>query len=258
MPLRALALALLTLGLAVPATASAATPSDLEWTGEITSSSGNQHSVRLTVTNLGPGPALTDGIWGSIYLEGLEVASQPTGCERQDANGANQYPHLFCPVGKALAVGQTRTLDFVVRALSGTTKIDLGSRVEWSNDDFADPNYENNSDTLFIGAGCKVTAKSPQKATKRGLRLTIKAPAAKGCVAAMKSAVLKIGSKKYVFIAKRPQRTLDPGERWTLNLPFGAAVLSAIRKAHNANRRVSAWADFDIDGVARRGKAIFK
>jgi hypothetical protein len=104
-------------------------------------------------------------------------------------------------------------------------------------------------------AGCRLNVKNPQRATASGLLLTVVAPAGRGCTAKLKGWTLNIGTQKYRFFRKPPQRKIAAGKSWKPALPYGAPALRAIRKALQRRTSVSTTVEFDIDGTTRTGTA---
>lgn len=249
------AVALVVLSLAVPSFAAAA--SDLEVTGAILERNGAERLVRFTFTNLGPDPAdardyddtgLHTYFAFSYQAFDTQLLSESRSCYLRD-DGSGQR---LCEVGDYVPAGASHILDLRLRVTGQYPNVAVGlDSLNW--DPTNDPNDQNEGTVLFLNetAGCDVTAKSPQAATSRGIRVTVRAPADRGCVAALSSATVKLGGSKYVFVKSRPTRTLAAGQTWNIRLPFGKTFLGAIRRALQKRKVVNAKAGFNIDGATR-------
>lgn len=275
-------LGVLALGLAAASPAWAAGTADLSVEANVIKSQGAERTVRVTATNSGPDEAYTgdsfdEGFDPSIYLEfimrGATLLGTSIPCS--DNPGSITEPPMVdrrCRIGKALPAGASRSVDVRVRVTKAGLKPGGGYfsgavSMDSSDDDTAgnrsastDPDFADRAESFDWASppGCVVKVKNPQRATASGLQVRVVAPAGGGCTAKLKSAKLTIGKKKYVFIRKRPQRKIAAGKTWKLALPYGAGTLSTIRKAIQKGTKVSATAEFDIDGTTRRGKARLK
>jgi hypothetical protein len=248
--------------LGFPALAAAGT-SDLVMKGSLVESNGGDRTVRFTLTNRGPDAAdvrptvdWSGGFFGMQYsLDGAQVQAESMTCRQPGTDPGVRS----CRVGDYLPVGATYTLDTTVRVTGPNPSLWFGTVSQYRQGVFTDPDLSNNGGSLALTAasGCKVEGRSPQK-PGTALAVKVVAPAGAGCVAKLKSATLQIGKKTFVFVRRRPQRTLAAGESWSVRLPYGAPVLDVLRKALKRGDKVTATAEFDIDGALRVRKVRIK
>lgn len=260
--LTALVTATAMLASAGSAFAQEAAPSDIEVKGAVVGSTGDRRTIRLTVTNFGPGPAdlrcgefcdtsPAKGIEGSLqHGDGspntrVEVISTPpTGC--REAEGI--FTITYCTVGDYLAAGESRTLDFVVRVLPGTTRVAFGSGFgPRPEEQFNDPTTGNESGYIDVGAtaGCRLTAKTPQKVAN-ALRVQVRGGST-GCNAKVKTVKYKVGNKVFLNIRKKPQKAVAAGETWKLEFPINGAFKRTVKKALKAGKTVLGKVTVDLD-----------
>lgn len=247
---------------------------DLAVKGSVIGSRGAERTVRVTLANLGPGEAYagddtddfkTDFVF-QLGLSGAELIETSIPCE-DDPFAPPTGPSSGdkrCRLTSSVPVGKSRSFEVRVRVTNTRRFGSELSAVYGCECNFGsastDPNLTNNGTEIDLsaGVGCTVKAKSPQRPTRWGLRLTLRAPPAAGCVVKMMEAHVQIGRRKYPLRVRRPKRTLAPGTTRTLDLPFGRRALSAIRVARRAGRRVIATAKLDVDGATRRARATIR
>ena len=247
---------------------------DLAVKGSVLGSRGAERTIRVTLVNLGPGEAYagddtddfnTDFVL-QLRLSGAELIETSIPCEDDPfvpptgpSSGTKR-----CSLTSSVPVGQSRSFEVRLRVTNTSRFGSELSAVYGCACNFgsasSDPNLKNDGTEIDLsaGAGCTVKAKSPHRPTRRGLRLTLRAPPAAGCVVKVVEARVQIGRRMYPLWVRRLRRTLAPGTTRTLDLPFGRRALSAIRVARRAGRRVIVRGKLNVDGATRRVRATIR
>lgn len=92
---------------------------------------------------------------------------------------------------------------------------------------------------------CKLMAKSPQRATRKGIVATVVGGDG-GCSAQLETAKLKIAKKVYTFVKKRPSKNVAAGGSWRVGIPYSKAILKKIRQALKHKKSVKAKVEFTL------------
>ena len=100
---------------------------------------------------------------------------------------------------------------------------------------------------------CKLAFASSQKASAKGITLTVKAGPTLACAAKLKAATLHIGKKKYLYVGKLPSRTISAGKSWAVKVGLGKETLAQVKAALGAGKTVKIAAQFTLNGTAAGG-----
>lgn len=174
---RAVLLALACFMAAPPAQASAGT-SDLAISAQVTSSSGENRTIEVVLTNHGPDAAQVSGFIAFYNtFSDVEIVSESLACAQV---GTFSSPRR-CSIGDSLAAGGSRTLVVNVRIVGANPSFEAGTNTQYSSGELTDPDFSNNGVNVPLagaGADLEVQVAAPASPRKPGVpfsyRVTVK------------------------------------------------------------------------------------
>jgi hypothetical protein len=236
----------------VPTAASAA-KSDLAITTSVVASSGNDHTVRITLTNKGPDQAVgnqTGAPEGGPYVDlGFRILYVPIkSTVITEGPGCSPIGNNFrgCKVINRLFVGQKTSVDVKVRSTDPESALQ-GSYREAVAGSWTDPDFRNNYATVKLAASApKLSGKKTQK-LGNVIGVTV---SCSGVCTAIATGTLSVPKLAKVYRLKRARRSIRAGGKVRLKLKLSKKARRAAKQALKRGKRVRAKLKVTVEGAA--------